>query len=160
MSNYNLKFFYIASKEDITNVLTPGWTLRVNIIHLTQDQKVTQPRRSKILAIRSLGLLAKLQGTVQDSTLPTRTGTDEHWKMGGFTIRSFTTLHKHIYPIVKSIIAMDKYKDHPFTVKWNRWKDFPPGYEDKNIKLILEWKNVSSHFNGNLMKYKDFIHQC
>jgi hypothetical protein len=107
-----------------------------------------------------IGTTRALQGTVQDSTLPTRTGTDEHWKMGGFTIRSFTTLHKHIYPIVESIIAMDKYKDHPFTVKWNRWKDFPPGYEDKNIKLILEWKNVSSHFNGNLMKYKDFIHQC
>jgi hypothetical protein len=101
-----------------------------------------------------------VKGTVQGSMLSMDAGTDEHWKMDGFTIRSFMNLHKYIFPIVESIIAMDKYKDHPFTVKWNRWKDFPPGYEDKNIKLILEWKNVSSHFNGDLMKYKEFINQC
>jgi hypothetical protein len=84
---------------------------------------------------------------------------EEQWNQQGFTTKSFTTLHKHIYPIIEKIISQEDHRDHPFTKEWNAMKQPPKLMDYLQLQRDMQWSSARILFK-DLHGYKTYINTC
>jgi hypothetical protein len=87
--------------------------------------------------------------------VPTR-HTDDQWIQQGFTTKSFSALHKYVFPIIDKTTSQEHYQEHVFTKEWNAMKHPPKLMDYLKLQRDMQWNSAKVLFK-DLNGYKSYI---